>query len=171
MCEDAILPRENFLVASFRRDVIHVSVHSCKPLEVVNLRNSFRPLEAFRHSLSVTHRWSELVFFMGDNIVPDTVQIVCRRERRCLGRPRIRRRRVLLVLRLLDHAVEQVLEGALLCRWLRANVVRRAPRERLRLVAKALPVEPSISCQAEIEGAFGRTVGHFPTRDLREVFL
>ena len=171
MRENSILSRKNSFILSSGCDMINVSINGSYSLEIVNFCDAFRPLEVFRASLSVAHSWRVLVLLVGDNVVANAVEVVCGGECGGFGAPRVRRRRVLLVFGLLDHAIEQVLEGSLLRRRLRADMVCRAPGEGLRLVAETLAVQLAVGVQSEVEGALGGAVGHFALRHAREVLL
>ena len=48
-------------------------------------------------------------------------------------------------------------------------MVGRAAWERLSRVSEASPVKFSIVLKTEVEGAFGRTVRHFSSRNIREI--
>ena len=118
MREDAVFASEDSIVPSHCSNMVNVAVDSCASRQVIDLRDASLALEALFPLLSEGHRWSELVFFMVDNVMANTVKVIGSCDFRCLGRPRVRRLIVLGVLSLANHSVEQVLERPFLCRWL-----------------------------------------------------
>ena len=98
MSEDSVFLGENTLVASCCGDVINIAIDGSDSFEVINLGNTLSPSEILRTSLCVVHCRRELVLFMRDYVVRNTVQIVRSGEGRCFGAPRVGRSRVLLIL-------------------------------------------------------------------------
>ena len=78
------------------------------------------------------------------NVVSSRVAVVDCCDLGRLWCPWIGRLCILFVLRPLNHAIEQALEGSLFARRLRTNVIGGAPREVLSCHAQALSIEFAI---------------------------
>jgi len=104
--EDAIFSGENSLIAGHGRDMIDVAVDGRTPLQIVNLSDAFLASYALAHALGVAEGRRALVGLEADDVVGDTVAVANCPEGGSLGVPRVRRRRVLFIFRLLHHSVE-----------------------------------------------------------------
>ena len=171
MSKDAIFAREDFFVARHGSNVIYVAIHGCDALEIVDLSDALLATNSLLESLGVAKRWCVLVRFEGEDVMSNRVSVANSSDLGRLGRPVIRRRRVLLVLGLLNHAVEQALAGSFLRRRLRADVIGGASREGLRVQAYRISIEACIFAQAQLESVLRGAMGNFAAGDSCEVFI
>ena len=97
MRENAIFLCKDSFILSGCSNMINVSINGSYALEVVDFGNSFGSSEIFRAALGIAHGRSVLVLLVRDNVMANTVQVVCCGESGCLGAPWVRCCRILFV--------------------------------------------------------------------------
>ena len=150
MREYAIFSGKNSLMSRSRRHMINISINGSYSLEVVNLGDSLRSSEIFITALCEAHSWSVFILFEWDNVMTDTVQVVSCGQSRRFRTPWVCGCRIFLVLWLLNHAIEQVLECSLLCRRLWADMISWASRESHCLIAETVTIEFAVCTKSKI---------------------
>ena len=76
MSENTIFLCKDSIVSSHGFDMVNVAIDGSRSAEIIDLRDTSGAHETFGKTLSVAHSWSELVFFMGENVVLHTTQVI-----------------------------------------------------------------------------------------------
>ena len=148
VCKDAIFASENALIARHGWFMIDVSVYRRGPAKIINLSDALNSLKLLVHSVSKGHGCRVLVLLKGDNVVTNTIEVVIGSDCWSLRWPRVSCSHVLLVLRPLDHPIEQVLEGPFSIWRLRTDMICGAPRETHCPIADTFSIELSVSVKS-----------------------
>ena len=171
MREDAVFAGKHSLIPGHGLHVVNVAVDGRGATEVVHLGDALLTHGTLIQSFSVGQRWRVGIEFPGQDVMRSRVTVIDCCDLRWLRCPWIRGLCILLILRLFHHAVEEALEGALIARRLRTNMVRGAPRETLRSHAQSTPIKGAILFQAELESVLRSAMRHLACRNFGKVLL